>query len=932
MKSSVQNSHSYVRWTGEKFVWASRGRASYVRDMKVLLESPVTRKEWSPARECVFKATEADWWDWLKGSRPFFWRWPAHTIRWARDGQPHYQTQTFPKFTKAQQAPKTPEDRIMVWRKLSKVRERLYIDVGLVLSLMHMFYVPKGDSDVRMVYNGTSSGINDCLFAPHFGLPTILYILRSLRPGYYQADMDVGEMFPNFILGEQLRPYSGVDVTHIKTRAEDLKHHLPEPLTEMPEWEKGRTRRWERWTRNWMGLRDSPYRSIQMAIIAKERSYGDRKATANPFQWEQVVLNLPGTPKYDTSFPWVFKVREDGHIASDIFLYVDDGRPTGFSEEQCWQASRRFCSMCSYLGIQDASRKRTTPSQTPGPWAGSVVHTKDELVALVSQKKWDKTKSMIRELKELLGARDDGQLPRKRLEQIRGFLIYVSRTYDWMPPYLKGLHLTIDSWREGRLQNGWKAKKAKGKFVIWEWEGEQWLDVSPEDFACASQSPMEAPEYVRAVPRFKRDVAALETLFAADTPAVSRLRPNGSLGGYYLVGDASGKGFGSALWGQDNIHWESGNYAVEYQNKSSNFREADNLVSRMERLADTLELHGKEVFILTDNSAFEGTYYKGHSSSEKLSDIILRLRLVQQRAGCLVHVIHIAGTRMKAAGIDGLSRGDLLEGMMQSTTDPWRFIPLAQSANERMPQVLHGWINSWWSDLEGKPWCGAALRLLTPTDWFTLSEVNQPRLWMPPPAAMTTVLELFNDDRLVRPHFPHVFVVPRLMTHLWRKQLSKDADLIFSVACGPEFWPKEMHEPLIILIVLPLHHVDRYHGPWLVKGTEAAERTQSLLTRGFKIWNNYVPGELHELDGEMSRMWSTQEEWSRSVLFEFLAAQRNFPPVQECLVRGLLRCTPKRPVPGTTSTRRRRRNRSRSERRSLPQTGQGRGSLDGDSV
>lgn len=39
---------------------------------------------------------------------------------------------------------------------MSKVRERLYINVGLVLSLMHWFYVLKGDTDIRMVYNGTA--------------------------------------------------------------------------------------------------------------------------------------------------------------------------------------------------------------------------------------------------------------------------------------------------------------------------------------------------------------------------------------------------------------------------------------------------------------------------------------------------------------------------------------------------------------------------------------------------------------------------------------------------------------------------------------------------------------------------------------------------------------------------------------------------------
>lgn len=87
---------------------------------------------------------------------------------------------------------------------------------------MHMFYVPKGLKDIRMVYNGTASGVNDCLFWPHFSLPTIMQASRGLAEGYYQADMDIGEMFLNFILGKKLCPYSGVDVTHIRTTKADL--------------------------------------------------------------------------------------------------------------------------------------------------------------------------------------------------------------------------------------------------------------------------------------------------------------------------------------------------------------------------------------------------------------------------------------------------------------------------------------------------------------------------------------------------------------------------------------------------------------------------------------------------------------------------------------------------------------------------------------
>eukprot|EP00978_Attheya_sp_CCMP212_P040544 scaffold222133_cov24-Attheya_sp.AAC.1 len=55
--------------------------------------------------------------------------------------------------------------------------------------------------------------------------------------------------------------------------------------------------------------------------------------------------------------------------------------------------------------------------------------------------------------------RDSGQLNRKRLEQIWGFLNYVAQTYDWLTPYMIGLHnMTIDGWRPGRDDEGWKTK------------------------------------------------------------------------------------------------------------------------------------------------------------------------------------------------------------------------------------------------------------------------------------------------------------------------------------------------------------------------------------------------------------------------------------------------------------------------------------------
>jgi hypothetical protein len=49
-----------------------------------------------------------------------------------------------------------------------------------------------------------------------------------------------------------------------------------------------------------------------------------------------------------------------------------------------------------------------------------------------------------------------GQLPHKEAELYRGFLVYMSRTYPAMVPYLKGIHLTIDSWQTNGDKEGWK--------------------------------------------------------------------------------------------------------------------------------------------------------------------------------------------------------------------------------------------------------------------------------------------------------------------------------------------------------------------------------------------------------------------------------------------------------------------------------------------
>ena len=122
---------------------------------------------------------------------------------------------------------------------------------------------------------------------------------------------------------------------------------------------KGRRSKWERWSRNLMELANSPCRSLQLLMKAKFIAYGNRLNKKNLFQWEVAKLNLPGSETYDPKLPWVTKVRTDGNLGCEVYIYVDSGQIVGHTEFTCWEVAKRSCSVCVLLGIQDASRERT---------------------------------------------------------------------------------------------------------------------------------------------------------------------------------------------------------------------------------------------------------------------------------------------------------------------------------------------------------------------------------------------------------------------------------------------------------------------------------------------------------------------------------------------------------------------------------------------
>ena len=65
------------------------------------------------------------------------------------------------------------------------MQKRGCIAAEMADSILHYFYVSKRLDDVPIVYSGTGCGLNDVIWAPHFGLPYVSHTLRSLMPGYY---------------------------------------------------------------------------------------------------------------------------------------------------------------------------------------------------------------------------------------------------------------------------------------------------------------------------------------------------------------------------------------------------------------------------------------------------------------------------------------------------------------------------------------------------------------------------------------------------------------------------------------------------------------------------------------------------------------------------------------------------------------------------
>jgi len=164
------------------------------------------------------------------------------------------------------------------------------------------------------------------------------------------------------------------------------------------------------------------------------------------------------------------------------------------------------------------------------------------------------------------------------------------------------------------------------------------------------------------------------------------------------------------------------------------------------------------------------------------------------------------------------------------------YIPLHETAIERSPPIVP-WLREW-----AKGCRGEVAELLTPSDWFTRghdhsgSRTNidgywMPRykpgtyIWAPAPGVARFAIEQLRQARMKRQESMHVFVVPRLMSQEWRRNVIKAADLRFDVPVGHPCWPTNMHEPLTVAVVFPFLS----RAPWELR------KTRLMVEMGGKV-------------------------------------------------------------------------------------------------
>jgi len=211
------------------------------------------------------------------------------------------------------------------------------------------------------------------------------------------------------------------------------------------------------------------------------------------------------------------------------------------------------------------------------------------------------------------------------------------------------------------------------------------------------------------------------------------------------------------------------------------------------------------------------------------------------------------------------------------------FVPLHKTCLERSPLLkpqLRYCLQSY-ADMLGQK-----ILFLSELDWYLKGhdlregELNADKIWMPKfqsgvyiwspaPSAGQHAIEQMRQARLKRTTSTHIYIIPRIFTSLWRKQLFKCSDLVIEMPFDNKLWTKETHhEPLTIALLFPFLPFK----PWQLKRSFAFMGMGRVLRRMwqegyFSQWD--ILRELFVWTGRLSTMPS-------NMVWQMLQSASNF--------------------------------------------------------
>ena len=141
--------------------------------------------------------------------------------------------------------------------------------------------------------------------------------------------------------------------------------------------------------------------------------------------------------------------------------------------------------------------------------------------------------------------------------------------------------------------------------------------------------------------RFHQCLGVLSQIFKEELPHIVTVGSTTCQVVVYGFVDASGSGFGSTMLVKRNIEYRIGTWSSAEDVNSSNCREFEIAVCEVEQAGGKGWLNNSTIILATDNQVVESALYKGNSSSTKLYDLVVRLKLVEMKYGISLCVTHV---------------------------------------------------------------------------------------------------------------------------------------------------------------------------------------------------------------------------------------------------------------------------------------------------